>query len=199
MCFSWQDGGCERRPQRKEGRQWHRHRHRLHAFQRQAGFGSRGSCHAGHRNASSQKSEKQIFFSFFLVLSRISSARANVNDVALLCVQMYDRAISAPTSPTKMEQSGKRSWEEPAWMGSSPRVLNSDMKSTVSRSLQSLPTSSRAFEPGGENAVLLVMRHTSLPRGCSVKPAAKLVDAFCFDRHPVWRNLALLLQWVLTL
>lgn len=66
-------------------------------------------------------------------------------------VQMYDRAISAPTSPTKMEQSGKRSWEEPAWMGSSPRVLNSDMKSTVSRSLQSLPTSSRAFEPGMEN------------------------------------------------
>lgn len=64
---------------------------------------------------------------------------------------MYDRAISAPTSPTKMERSGKRSWEEPAWMGSSPRVLNSDMKSTVSRSLQSLPTSSRAFEPGVEN------------------------------------------------
>lgn len=202
MCSSWQDGGCERRPQRKEGRQWHRHRHRLHAFQRQAGFGSRGSCHAGHRNASSQKSENEIIIIiiFFFVLSRISSARANVNDVALLlCVQMYDRAISAPTSPTKMEQSGKRSWEEPAWMGSSPRVLNSDMKSTVSRSLQSLPTSSRAFEPGGENAVLLVMRHTSLPRGCSAKPAAKLVDAFCFNRHPVWRNLALLLQWVLTL
>uniref|UniRef100_A0A3Q4GIV6 Mitochondrial elongation factor 1 n=1 Tax=Neolamprologus brichardi TaxID=32507 RepID=A0A3Q4GIV6_NEOBR len=61
---------------------------------------------------------------------------------------MYDRAISAPTSPTKMEQTGKRSWEEPAWMGSSPRVLNHDMKSTVSRSLQSLPTSSHAFEPG---------------------------------------------------
>lgn len=140
-----------------------------------------------------------LFSFFFLVLSRISSTRANVNDVALLCVQMYDRAISAPTSPTKMEQSGKRSWEEPAWMGSSPRVLNSDMKSTVSRSLQSLPTSSRAFEPGGENAVLLVMCHTSLPRGCSAKPAAKLVDAFCFNRHPVWRNLALLLQWVLTL
>lgn len=66
--------------------------------------------------------------------------------------QMYDRAISAPTSPTKMEQSGKRSWEEPVWMGSSPRVLNSDMKSTVSRSLQSLPTSSHAFEPGVENS-----------------------------------------------
>ncbi|KAI3360093.1 hypothetical protein L3Q82_014402, partial [Scortum barcoo] len=68
--------------------------------------------------------------------------------IATLAVKrMYDRAISAPTSPTKMEQSGKRSWEEPAWMGSSPRVLNHDMKSTVSRSLQSLPTSSHAFEP----------------------------------------------------
>lgn len=62
--------------------------------------------------------------------------------------QMYDRAISAPTSPTKMEQAGKKSWEEPVWMGSSPRVLNHDMKSTVSRSLQTLPTSSHALEPG---------------------------------------------------
>ncbi|KAJ0041654.1 hypothetical protein NL108_009062, partial [Boleophthalmus pectinirostris] len=60
---------------------------------------------------------------------------------------MYDRAVSVPTSPTKMEKSGKRSWEEPAWMGSSPRVLNQDMKSTVSRSLQSLPTSSQSFQP----------------------------------------------------
>lgn len=69
----------------------------------------------------------------------------------LFLAQMYDRAISAPTSPTKMEQTGKRSWEEPVWMGSSPRALNHDMKSTVSRSLQSLPTSSHAFEPGEEN------------------------------------------------
>lgn len=68
---------------------------------------------------------------------------------------MYDRAISAPTSPTKMEQTGKRSWEEPAWMGSSPRVLNHDMKSTVSRSLQSLPTSSHAFEPGEGKQIVL--------------------------------------------
>lgn len=66
----------------------------------------------------------------------------------MFVVQMYDRAISAPTSPTKMEPTGKRSWEEPAWMGSSPRVLNHDMKSTVSRSLQSLPTSSHALDPG---------------------------------------------------
>lgn len=63
-------------------------------------------------------------------------------------LQMYDRAMSAPTSPTKMEKTGQRSWEEPAWMGSSPRVLNHNMKATVSRSLQSLPTSSHAFQPG---------------------------------------------------
>ncbi|KAL4658106.1 mitochondrial dynamics protein MID51 [Arapaima gigas] len=68
--------------------------------------------------------------------------------IATLAVKrMYDRAISAPTSPTKMNQSGKRSWEEPSWLGSSPRLLNCDMKSTVSRSLQTLPTSSNAFEP----------------------------------------------------
>lgn len=90
-----------------------------------------------------------------LVSSEMTCARVFVS-------QMYDRAISAPTSPTKMEQSGKRSWEEPAWMGSSPRVLNSDMKSTVSRSLQSLPTSSRAFEPGAENTVVSVRRRTAL-------------------------------------
>ncbi|XP_064172099.1 mitochondrial dynamics protein MID51 [Anguilla rostrata] len=69
--------------------------------------------------------------------------------IATLAVKrMYDRTISAPTSPTKMERGGKRSWEEPSWLGSSPRLLNHDMKSTVSRSLQTLPTSSSAFEPG---------------------------------------------------
>ncbi|XP_033998529.1 mitochondrial dynamics protein MID51 isoform X1 [Trematomus bernacchii] len=68
--------------------------------------------------------------------------------IATLAVKrMYDRAISTPNSPTNLEQTGRRSWEEPAWMGSSPRVLNHDMKSTVSRSLQNLPTSSHAFEP----------------------------------------------------
>ncbi|KAJ8345744.1 hypothetical protein SKAU_G00299370 [Synaphobranchus kaupii] len=68
--------------------------------------------------------------------------------IATLAVKrMYDRTISAPTSPTKMDQGGKRSWEEPSWLGSSPRLLNHDMKSTVSRSLQTLPTSSNAFEP----------------------------------------------------
>ncbi|XP_061079110.1 mitochondrial dynamics protein MID51 [Conger conger] len=69
--------------------------------------------------------------------------------IATLAVKrMYDRTVSAPTSPThKMEPGGKRSWEEPNWLGSSPRLLNHDMKSTVSRSLQTLPTSSNAFEP----------------------------------------------------
>ncbi|KAG9340358.1 hypothetical protein JZ751_021471, partial [Albula glossodonta] len=68
--------------------------------------------------------------------------------IATLAVKrMYDRAISAPTSPTKMDHGGKRSWEEPSWLGSSPRLLSHDMKSTVSRSLQTLPTSSNAFEP----------------------------------------------------
>ncbi|KAJ7992124.1 hypothetical protein DPEC_G00275290 [Dallia pectoralis] len=68
--------------------------------------------------------------------------------IATLAVKrMYDRAISAPASPTKMEPSGRRSWEEPSWVGSSPRVLSRDMKVTVSRSLQTLPTSSNSFEP----------------------------------------------------
>lgn len=80
-----------------------------------------------------------------------------IKGAGLTVTQMYDRAISAPTSPTKMHQGGKRSWEEPAWMGSSPRVLNHSMKSTVSRSLQTLPTSSQACEPGEANQVKLKM------------------------------------------
>lgn len=64
-----------------------------------------------------------------------------------LLFQMYDRAISAPTSPTRLSHSGKRSWEEPNWMGS-PRLLNKDMKSGLSRSLQTLPTDSSAFDTG---------------------------------------------------
>ena len=61
---------------------------------------------------------------------------------------MYDRTLSAPSSPTKMEAGGQRSWEEPRWMGSSPRVLSQDMKAGASRSLQSLPTSAHCFQPG---------------------------------------------------
>ncbi|KAL6460763.1 hypothetical protein MHYP_G00307290 [Metynnis hypsauchen] len=68
--------------------------------------------------------------------------------IATLAVKrMYDRALSAPSSPTKATQSGKRSWEEPSWLGSSPRTLNRDMKQNVSRSLQTLPTSSNSFKP----------------------------------------------------
>lgn len=63
--------------------------------------------------------------------------------------QMYDRAISAPTSPTRLSHAGKRSWEEPNWMGS-PRLLNKDMKTGLSRSLQTLPTDSLAFDTGEE-------------------------------------------------
>ncbi|XP_077068106.1 mitochondrial dynamics protein MID51 [Siphateles boraxobius] len=68
--------------------------------------------------------------------------------IATLAVKrMYDRALSAPSSPTKADPSGRRSWEEPSWMGSSPRTLNRDMKQNVSRSLQTLPTSSSSFKP----------------------------------------------------
>uniref|UniRef100_A0A8D0H3C6 Mitochondrial elongation factor 1 n=1 Tax=Sphenodon punctatus TaxID=8508 RepID=A0A8D0H3C6_SPHPU len=67
--------------------------------------------------------------------------------IATLAVKrMYDRAISAPSSPTHLSNSGKRSWEEPNWLGSSSRLLSPDMKSNVSRSLQTLPTDPSAFE-----------------------------------------------------
>ncbi|XP_069763936.1 mitochondrial dynamics protein MID51 [Narcine bancroftii] len=66
--------------------------------------------------------------------------------IATLAVKrMYDRAISAPSSPSKMDlRSAKQSWEEPSWIGSSPRLLTRDMKINVSRSLQTLPTSCEA-------------------------------------------------------
>ncbi|XP_069593098.1 mitochondrial dynamics protein MIEF1 [Ranitomeya imitator] len=67
--------------------------------------------------------------------------------IATLAVKrMYDRAISAPASPSRANQSGKRSWEEPSWLGSSTRLLNKDMKTSVSRSLQTLPTDASVFE-----------------------------------------------------
>eukprot|EP00062_Callorhinchus_milii_P023824 gi/632983091/ref/XP_007908475.1/ PREDICTED: mitochondrial dynamics protein MID51 [Callorhinchus milii] len=70
--------------------------------------------------------------------------------IATLAVKrMYDRAISAPSSPSKVDsRSGKRSWEEPSWIGSSPRLLTKDMKSSVSKSLQTLPTDFVRLEPG---------------------------------------------------
>lgn len=74
--------------------------------------------------------------------------------IATLAVKrMYDRAISAPTSPTRLGHSGKRSWEEPNWMGS-PRLLSKDVKTGLSRSLQTLPTDSAAFD-SGETPLLL--------------------------------------------
>lgn len=72
-----------------------------------------------------------------------------------LLLQMYDRAISAPASPTRMSQSGKRSWEEPSWLGSSSRLLNQDMKTNISRSLQTLPTDSSDFDIGEGHPVTL--------------------------------------------
>lgn len=67
--------------------------------------------------------------------------------IATLAVKrMYDRAISAPSSPTRLNQSGKRSWEEPNWLGSSSRLLSQDMKTNLSRSLQTLPTDSSATD-----------------------------------------------------
>ncbi|KAG3290898.1 mitochondrial dynamics protein MIEF1 isoform X3 [Ictidomys tridecemlineatus] len=78
---------------------------------------------------------------------------------------MYDRAISAPTSPTRLSHSGKRSWEEPNWMGS-PRLLNKDMKTGLSRSLQTLPTDSLAFDTG--------------ERGCYPAGTASGLDHYSF-------------------
>lgn len=63
---------------------------------------------------------------------------------------MYDRAISAPSSPTRLSQSGKRSWEEPNWLGSSSRLLTQDMKTSLSRSLQTLPTDPSTTDGGEE-------------------------------------------------
>ncbi|XP_042324910.1 mitochondrial dynamics protein MID51 [Sceloporus undulatus] len=78
--------------------------------------------------------------------------------IATLAVKrMYDRAISAPASPTRLSHSGKRSWEEPSWLGSSSRLLNQDMKTNLSRSLQTLPTDPSAFETDS----MKPMRHKS--------------------------------------
>lgn len=73
---------------------------------------------------------------------------AAVLGIATLAVKrMYDRAISAPSSPSKMDlRSAKQSWEEPSWIGASPRLLSRDMKVNVSRSLQTLPTTCEAAD-----------------------------------------------------
>ncbi|XP_051487643.1 mitochondrial dynamics protein MID51 isoform X1 [Apus apus] len=81
--------------------------------------------------------------------------------IATLAVKrMYDRAISAPSSPTRLSQSGKRSWEEPNWLGSSSRLLSQDMKTNLSRSLQTLPTDPSAAD-------------TDFFRATKSKPSAK--------------------------
>lgn len=72
---------------------------------------------------------------------------------------MYDRAISAPSSPTRLNQSGKRSWEEPNWLGSSSRLLSQDMKTNLSRSLQTLPTESSATDTGTEQCGIFVLQN----------------------------------------
>lgn len=72
---------------------------------------------------------------------------------------MYDRAISAPSSPTRLNQSGKRSWEEPNWLGSSSRLLSQDMKTNLSRSLQTLPTESSATDTGTEQGGIFVLQN----------------------------------------
>ncbi|XP_008108929.1 mitochondrial dynamics protein MIEF1 [Anolis carolinensis] len=86
--------------------------------------------------------------------------------IATLAVKrMYDRAISAPASPTRLSQSGKRSWEEPSWLGSSSRLLNQDMKTNISRSLQTLPTDPSAFETDSVKP----MRHKSSAKKSQVE------------------------------
>ncbi|XP_060022235.1 mitochondrial dynamics protein MIEF1 isoform X3 [Lagenorhynchus albirostris] len=105
---------------------------------------------AGAGERKSKKDDNGIGTAIDFVLSNarlvLGVGGAAMLGIATLAVKrMYDRAISAPTSPTRLSHSGKRSWEEPNWMGS-PRLLNKDMKTGLSRSLQALPTGSSAFD-----------------------------------------------------
>lgn len=109
---------------------------------------------AGAGERKSKKDDNGIGTAIDFVLSNarlvLGVGGAAMLGIATLAVKrMYDRAISAPTSPTRLSHSGKRSWEEPNWMGS-PRLLNKDMKTGLSRSLQTLPTGSSAFDTGEE-------------------------------------------------
>uniref|UniRef100_A0A7N5KN04 Uncharacterized protein n=1 Tax=Ailuropoda melanoleuca TaxID=9646 RepID=A0A7N5KN04_AILME len=79
----------------------------------------------------------------WLVLRVGGAAMLGITTLAVK--RMYDRAISAPTSSTHLSHSGKRSWEEPNWMPPPPPPAP-DMKTGLSRSLQSLPTDSSAFD-----------------------------------------------------
>lgn len=106
---------------------------------------------AGAGEQKNKKDENGLGTAIDFVLSNarvvLGVGGAAMLGIATLAVKrMYDRAISAPASPSRANASGKRSWEEPSWLGSSSRPLNKDMKSGVSRSLQTLPTNSSAFE-----------------------------------------------------
>lgn len=113
---------------------------------------------AGAGERKSKKDDNGIGTAIDFVLSNarlvLGVGGAAMLGIATLAVKrMYDRAISAPTSPTRLSHSGKRSWEEPNWMGS-PRLLNKDMKTGLSRSLQTLPTGSSAFDTGETSHLL---------------------------------------------
>ncbi|MBZ3880321.1 Mitochondrial dynamics protein MID51 [Sciurus carolinensis] len=72
--------------------------------------------------------------------------------IATLAVKrMYDWAISASSSPTRLSHSGKRSWEEPNWMGS-PRLLNRDMKTDLNQEKLLTYYRNWAAIPAGEQA-----------------------------------------------
>ncbi|KAM3832960.1 mitochondrial dynamics protein MIEF1 isoform 3-T3 [Vipera latastei] len=106
---------------------------------------------AGSGERKGKKNDNGIGTAIDFVLSNarlvLGVGGAAMLGIATLAVKrMYDRAISAPASPTHLSQSGKRSWEEPSWLGSSSRLLNQDMKTNLSRSLQTLPTEASDFE-----------------------------------------------------
>ncbi|XP_020838311.1 LOW QUALITY PROTEIN: mitochondrial dynamics protein MIEF1 [Phascolarctos cinereus] len=107
----------------------------------------------GERQGKGKKDDNGIGTAIDFVLSNarlvLGVGGAAMLGIATLAVKrMYDRAISAPSSPTRLSHSGKRSWEEPSWMGSS-RLLTQDMKTSLSRSLQTLPTDPSAFDADG--------------------------------------------------
>ncbi|XP_075925948.1 mitochondrial dynamics protein MID49 isoform X1 [Petromyzon marinus] len=114
-----------------------------------AGFGdgSLGPTGAG-RGAPGNRGDRGIGHAIDFVLSNarlvLGVGGAAMLGIATLAVKRaYDRAVSAPVSPTRKPEdvgiAGLSSWEEPSWVGASPRLLSHDMRSTVSRSLQSLP------------------------------------------------------------
>ncbi|TRY54935.1 hypothetical protein DNTS_020700 [Danionella cerebrum] len=138
------------------------------------GLGTRSSMAGVNRDQKGKKDDNGFGSAIDFVLSNaklvLGVGGAAMLGIATLAVKrMYDRALSAPSSPTKADPSGRRSWEEPSWLGSSPRTLNHDMKHNVSRSLQTLPTSSSSFKPDSV--------HRSMGRGGSRAGKAELQKA----------------------